>query len=160
MQISYKYPTHLQMHLPNRPASTIKNTDNRISSLYHMEFTSCNEQHDTFLLTQLKTKGLGSFQKNFFAFCNATKETGKYKRSTCHTITACKYTKHVNVAAEMCTYILEMPSSILGWRKLQARKRWESWPTSIVQQQLDPRLCTIHHLPVTLPSTSRDNMIQ
>jgi hypothetical protein len=146
------------VHLRNRPANTIKETDNRISSLYQMKFTSCNEQHDTFLLTQLKTTVLRFFPEKFCAFCNAPKEIGKY-RSTWHIITACKYTEHVNVAPAMCTYILELPSSILGWGKLKARKCWESWPTSIVQQQLDPRPCTSYHIPVTLPSTSCNNMI-
>jgi hypothetical protein len=67
-----------------------------------MKFISCNEQHDTFLLTELKAKGLGFFSEKL---CNATKETGKYRRSTCHIITACKYTEHVNVDPAMCTYI-------------------------------------------------------
>jgi len=53
-----------------------------------MKFISCNEQHDTFLLTELKAKGLGFFSEKLCAFCNATKETGKYRRSTCHIITA------------------------------------------------------------------------
>jgi len=148
------------MHLRNRPVSTIKETENRISSLYQMKFISCNEQHDTFLLTQLKTKWFGFFSEKFCTFCNATKETGKYTRSTCHIITACKYTEHVNAAPAFCTYIRELPSSVLGWGKLKARKCWESWATSVVEQQLDPRLCTSHQLPVTLPSTSCNNLIQ
>jgi hypothetical protein len=106
-----------------------------------MKFSSCNEQHDAFLLTQLKTKGLGFFSEKFCAFCTVTKEIGRYRRSTCHIITACKYTEHVNVAPAKYTYILELPSSILGWGK--ARKCWESWPTSNVQQQLGPRPCKI-----------------
>jgi len=81
-------------------------------------------------------------------------------RNTCHIITACKYTERVNVAPAFCTYIPELPSSILDWGKLKARKCWESCPTSVVQQQLDRRLCTSRHLPVTLPSTSCNNIIQ
>jgi len=91
-----------------------------------MKFISCNEQHDTFLLTELKAKGFGFFSEKLCAFCNTTKGTGKCKRSTCHIITACKYTEHVNVAPAMCTYILELPSSILGWGKLKAKSFWES----------------------------------
>jgi len=157
VQISYKYQIHLQVHLRNKSASNIKEDDNRISSLYQMKFISCNEQHDTNIT---EDKILGSVSEKFCAFCNVTKEIGKYRRSTSHIITAWKYTEDINVAPTICTYILELPSSILGWGKLKAKKCWESWPNSIMQQQLDPRLCTSHHLPVTLPSTSCNNMIQ
>ena len=63
-----------------------------------MKFISCDEQHDTFLLTQLETKLFGFFSEKFCGFCNATKETGKYTTSNCHIITAYINTEHVNVA--------------------------------------------------------------
>ena len=125
------------MHLRNRPASTIKESEKRISSLYQMKFISCNEQHDTFLLAQLKTKGLGSFsEKKISVFCNPTKGMGKYRRHSCHIIRACKYTEHVNVAPGFSTYIPELPISILEWGKTKARKCWESCPTSLTADSI------------------------
>ena len=39
-----------------------------------MKFISCNEQHNTFLLTQLETKVFGFFSEKFYAFAMPQKE--------------------------------------------------------------------------------------
>jgi len=39
-----------------------------------MKYISCNEQHDTFLLTQLKTKWLGFFSEKVCVFATPQKK--------------------------------------------------------------------------------------